>query len=55
MREACELCIGDIDSKRMVIQVRAAKGGRHRYAMLSPVLLDALRQYYRAERPPKPY
>ena len=53
--EACKLCVGDIDSQRMVIHVRAGKGGRDRYAMLSPVLLDALRQYYRAERPPKPY
>lgn len=53
--EACGLCVGDIDSQRMVIHVRAGKGGRDRYAMLSPVLLDALRQYYRAERPPKPY
>ncbi|MGH8700640.1 MAG: tyrosine-type recombinase/integrase [Burkholderiales bacterium] len=53
--EACNLCIGDIDSQRMVLHVRAGKGGRDRYAMLSPVLLDALRQYYRAEHPDKPY
>jgi site-specific recombinase XerD len=53
--EACHLCVGDIDSQRMVLHVRAGKGGRDRYAMLSPVLLDALRQYYRTERPPKPY
>jgi integrase len=39
--EACHLCVGDIDSKRMVIIVRNGKGGRDRYAMLSPVLLDA--------------
>jgi site-specific recombinase XerD len=39
----------------MVIHVRAGKGGRDRYAMLSPVLLDSLRQYYRAEHPAKPY
>ena len=53
--EACGLCVGDLASQRMVIHVRAGKGGRDRYAMLSPVLLDALRQYYRTERPPKPY
>ena len=53
--EACNLCIGDIDSKRMVIHVRGGKGGRDRYAILSPVLLDSLRQYYRAQRPPKPF
>jgi site-specific recombinase XerD len=53
--EACNLCIGDLDSQRMVIHVRAGKGGRDRYAMLSPVLLASLRQYYRAEQPAKPY
>jgi site-specific recombinase XerD len=53
--EACNLCVGDIDSKRMVIIVRAGKGGRDRYAMLSSVLLDALRSYYRQVRPPQPY
>jgi site-specific recombinase XerD len=53
--EACNLCVGDIDSTRMVIIVRNGKGGRDRYAMLSPVLLDALRTYYRQVRPPQPY
>ena len=53
--EACKLSIGDIDDKRMVIHVRAGKGARDRYAMLSPVLLDMLRRYYRAERPEKPF
>jgi len=53
--EACNLCVGDIDSKRMVIIVRNGKGGRDRYAMLSPVLLDALRNYYAQLRPPQPY
>lgn len=52
--EACHLCVGDIDGKRMVIHVRSGKGARDRYAILSPVLLDSLRQYYRAERPEKP-
>ena len=53
--EACNLCVGDIDSKRMVIIVRKGKGARDRYAILSPVLLDALRRYYRQVRPPQPY
>jgi site-specific recombinase XerD len=53
--EACKLCVGDIDAKRMVLIVRDGKGGRDRYAMLSPVLLEALRRYYRAARPPQPY
>jgi site-specific recombinase XerD len=53
--EACNLCVGDIDSKRMVIIVRNGKGSRDRYAMLSPVLLEVLRSYYRQLRPPQPY
>lgn len=53
--EACHLCVGDIDSKRMVIIVRDGKGARDRYAVLSPVLLEALRRYYRQVRPPQPY
>jgi len=53
--EACKLCVGDVDSERMVIIVRNGKGGRDRYAVLSPVLLQALRDYYRQVRPPKPY
>lgn len=53
--EACRLCVGDVDAKRMVLIVRNGKGGRDRYAVLSPVLLDALRQYYRTIRPPQPF
>ena len=55
VREACNLCVGDIDSQRMVLIVRAGKGNRDRYAMLSPFLLDGLRRYYREHRPPQPY
>jgi len=55
VREACNLCIGDLDNQRMVIHVRNGKGARDRYAMLSPVLLDILRRYDRAERPEKPF
>ena len=53
--EACKLCVGDIDAQRMVIIIRDGKGGRDRYAMLSPVLLEALRRYYQAARPPRPF
>ena len=53
--EACNLCVGDIDSTRMVILVRSGKGDRDRYAVLSPVLLEALRRYYRQVQPPPPY
>jgi integrase/recombinase XerD len=49
--EACSLTAADIDSKRMVIHVRNGKRGRDRYVMLSPVLLAALREYWRQFRP----
>jgi len=55
VNEACTLCVGDLDSKRMVIHIRNGKGGRDRYAMLSPVLLEALRQYWKQFRPPLPH
>jgi len=53
--EACGLCISDLDSKRMLIHVRDGKGGRDRYVMLSVRLLEALREYWRAERPDGAY
>ena len=49
--EACHLAVQDVDSGRMVIHVRQAKGHRDRDVMLSPVLLDELRQYFRRSRP----
>ena len=42
---------GDIDSQRMVIAVRRAKGHKDRYVMLSTRLLAALREYWKAYRP----
>jgi integrase/recombinase XerD len=49
--EAVALKVGDIDSKRMLIRVEQGKGGKDRYAMLSPRLVDVLRRYWRAVRP----
>lgn len=49
--EVCNLRIGDIDSDRMMIHVEESKGGRDRKAMLSPGLLDLLRDYWREARP----
>jgi integrase/recombinase XerD len=49
--EACQLAVRDVDSRRMVIHVRHGKGGRDRYVMLGGRLLEALRVYWRVERP----
>jgi site-specific recombinase XerD len=49
--EACRLTLGDIDSSRMVIHVHQAKGKKDRDVMLSPVLLETLRQYWKGSRP----
>jgi len=51
LREALSLQVGDIDSKAMRIFVRAAKGGKERYVMLSQRLLEELRQYFQQARP----
>jgi integrase/recombinase XerD len=40
-----------IDSRRMVIRVEQGKGQKDRYVMLSPVLLEILRSYWRAVQP----
>jgi len=49
--EAVGLKVGDIDSGRMVIRVEQGKGGKDRYAMLSPQLLTILRGYWRLAQP----
>jgi integrase/recombinase XerD len=49
--EAIRLKPGAVDSQRMVIRVEAGKGRKDRYVMLSPRLLDLLRDYWRATRP----
>lgn len=45
--EVVALKVSDIDSKRMAIRVEQGKGSRDRYAMLSPVLLEHLRNWWR--------
>jgi site-specific recombinase XerD len=45
--ELTHLKVSDIDSKRMVIHVRGGKGRKDRDVMLSPKLLEELRQHWR--------
>jgi site-specific recombinase XerD len=51
--EVCALKLSDIESApdRMCLKVRDGKGGKDRYTLLSPCLLEALRLYWRAARP----
>lgn len=49
--EVCNLKIADIDSKRMLITVRQAKGNKDRMVPLSTSILDLLRQYFTAYHP----
>lgn len=51
LSELLHLKVRDVDSKRMVIRVDQGKGARDRYTVLSPRLLDALREYWRHQRP----
>ena len=48
--ELTHLKIADVDSQRMVIHVQGGKGRKDRDVMLSPNLLEALRQHYRSLR-----
>ena len=45
--EVVNLKVSDIDSERMALRVEQGKGQRDRYAMLSPVLLEHLRNWWR--------
>ena len=49
--EVVSLKVSDIDSQRIVIRVEQGKGRKDRFAMLSPQLLDLLRDWYRIARP----
>ena len=45
--EVISLKITDVDSQRMTLRVEQGKGAKDRYAMLSPVLLQRLRTWWR--------
>ena len=48
--EVIGLKVGDVDSQRMTLRVEQGKGHKDRYAMLSPVLLERLRVWWRVAR-----
>ena len=48
--EVSALKVGDIDSQRMTLRIEQGKGRKDRYAMLSPVLLERLRVWWRVAR-----
>ena len=45
--EVCRLRVENIDSARMLLHIRQAKGHKDRYAPLSPVALELLREWWR--------
>lgn len=45
--EVVALKVADIDSQRMTLRIEQAKGRKDRYAMLSPLLLQRLRTWWR--------
>ena len=49
--EAARLQVHDIDSQRMIVHIRGGKGRKDRDVMLSPVLLEALREHWRRLKP----
>jgi site-specific recombinase XerD len=49
--EVAALKVSDIDSKRMMLRVEQGKGGKDRHAMLSPLLLELLRDWWRIAHP----
>jgi integrase/recombinase XerD len=49
--EVVRLTAAAIDSSRMLIRIEHGKGGKDRYVMLSPQLLQILRAYWRLARP----
>ncbi len=48
--EVVSLKVSDIDSQRMTLRIEQGKGSKDRYAMLSPVLLERLRTWWKFAR-----
>jgi len=51
LSEATHLQVADIDSGRMLLNIRHGKGNKQRLVPLSPRLLTELRQYWKQTRP----
>src|SRR5271169_4597838 len=49
--EVVALKVSDIDSEHMLLRIEQGKGRKDRFAMLSPRLLELLRDWYRIARP----
>ena len=49
--ELLNLKVTDIDSKRMVVKIKSAKGNKDRISILSPSILKDLQSYYKEYRP----
>src|SRR6266478_1390066 len=49
--EVVALKVSDIDSERLLLRIEQGKGRKDRFAMLSPRLLELLRDWYRIARP----
>jgi len=46
-----KLRVEDIDTKRNMIHIRAGKGRKDRYTVLSKVALEVLKEYWRVYQP----
>lgn len=51
--EVIKLKPEDIDANRKLIRIKASKGRKDRYTLLSDVVLQTLREYWKKERPKK--
>ncbi len=49
--ELAHLKVNDIDSDRMIVRIRGGKGRKDREVMLSPKLLEELREHWRCYKP----
>jgi len=49
--EVVNLKLTDIDSKRMIISIKNAKGHKDRIVPLSPIILEILRAYFKEYKP----